>query len=69
MAIKMLGKKADRSAKVLEIADRVHKAGTVYERLSEQEITRKRSFSSLSSNKTRGRRSLPTVDMNRTYGF
>ena len=59
----------DRVAKVLEIADRVHDQGTVYERLPTQEVARKRSFSALTAPKAPLLRTEDAVDMNRTYGF
>ena len=61
--------KKDRVAKVLEIAERVHDQGTVYERLPAQEVARKRSFSALTAPNTPLLRTEDAVDMNRTYGF
>jgi len=59
---------SDRAKKVLEIAERIYKAGTVYERLSPKELTRKRDFSGLSVPKTPDRQT-DSEDLTRTYGL
>jgi hypothetical protein len=59
---------SDRVKKVLEIAEKIHKTGTVYKRLAPEELTRKRNFAALSAPKPSDRQ-IDSTDLTRSYGF